>query len=102
MHVSLHRKKLEILQRITRHDINNQLSVIFGYLSFLEDGQILPCRPGRSCNGYGSCHVMIQRINRFTRDYQDLGIIAPVWQNLGDLMRAPGGRLTRRGWTSPS
>ena len=78
-------KKLEILSRITRHDINNQLSVIFSYLSFLEmDDPPLP--PREIVQRIRNATVMIQRINRFTRDYQDLGIIAPVWQNLGDLM----------------
>jgi PAS domain S-box-containing protein len=78
-------QKLEILSSITRHDINNQLTVIFGYLSFLEDADP-PMPPREIAQRIRGAVTTIQRINRFTKDYQDLGIIAPVWQNVGDLM----------------
>jgi len=78
-------KKLEILNSITRHDINNQLTVVFGYLSFLEE-EDSPLPPREIAQRIRGAATTIQRINRFSKDYQDLGIIAPVWQNVGDLM----------------
>jgi PAS domain S-box-containing protein len=77
--------KLEILSSITRHDINNQLTVIFGYLSFLED-ENPPLPPREIAQRIRGAATTIQRINRFSKDYQDLGINSPVWQNVGDLM----------------
>jgi PAS domain S-box-containing protein len=77
--------KLEILSSITRHDTNNQLTVIFGYLSILEDADP-PLLPREIAQRIRGAATTIQRINRFSKDYQDLGIIAPVWQNVGDLM----------------
>jgi PAS domain S-box-containing protein len=93
-------KKLEILSSITRHDINNQLTVVFGYLSFLEE-EDSPLPPREIALRIRGAATTIQRINRFSKDYQDLGIIAPVWQNVGDLMararqevHAPGPDIT--------
>jgi len=77
--------KLEILSSITRHDINNQLTVIFGYLSFLEE-ENSPLPPREIAQRIRGATTMIQRITRFTKEYQDLGIVSPVWQNVGDLM----------------
>ncbi|MGB8218967.1 MAG: PAS domain-containing sensor histidine kinase [Methanoregula sp.] len=77
--------KLEILNSITRHDIDNQLTVIFGYLSFLEDEKP-PLPPLEIAQRIHGAATTIQRINRFSKNYQDLGIIAPVWQNVGELM----------------
>jgi PAS domain S-box-containing protein len=77
--------KLEILNSITRHDIDNQLTVIFGYLAFLED-EHPPLPSHEIAQRIRGAATTIQRINRFSKDYQELGIIAPVWQNIGDLM----------------
>ena len=80
-------RKLNLMSSITRHDINNQLTVFSGYLSLMETDN-----PGlkkeeivRILKG---ANTKIQRILKFTRDYQDVGVKSPVWQNLGETIRS--------------
>ena len=73
-------KKLKLLSSITRHDINNQLTVLRGYLTILEKKQ-----PDPALNEYfEKLTTAAERISAmilFTREYEQIGIIAPVWQN---------------------
>jgi PAS domain S-box-containing protein len=80
-------RKLNLLSSITRHDINNQLTIFGGYLTLLETNspalkkdEIIRILLGAS--------TKIQRILKFTREYQDVGVKAPVWQVLGDTIRS--------------
>jgi PAS domain S-box-containing protein len=75
-------RKLNLLSSITRHDINNQLTIFSGYLTLLETNspalkkkEIIRILLGAS--------TKIQQILKFTREYQDVGVKAPVWQLLG-------------------
>jgi len=78
-------KKLTLLSGITRHDINNQLTVLRGYLTILEKKQSDP-----TLNDYflkistaaGRISAMIQ----FTREYECIGIKAPAWQDCRTLV----------------
>ncbi|MCK9580194.1 MAG: PAS domain S-box protein [Methanoregula sp.] len=74
-------RKLNLLSSITRHDIINQLMVLKGYLVLLRqktENPTLLDYIGRSEKAAGSIEHQIT----FTRDYQDLGVKAPVWQNV--------------------
>jgi len=80
-------KKLNLLSSITRHDINNQLSVLQEYLVILEKKQSDP-----SLNEYfQKTATAAQRISamiQFTKEYENIGVNAPVWQdcrNLADI-----------------
>jgi len=76
-------KKLHILSSITRHDINNQLSVITGYLSLIRSNE--STRPSEKYFSFmQQASDRIQRILAFTREYQEIGIQSKVWQNLGN------------------
>jgi PAS domain S-box-containing protein len=74
--------KLNLLSSITRHDINNQL---FSLKAFLELSKETLDNPGRM-----SEYILkeeraanaIESLIVFTKQYQDLGLNAPAWQNV--------------------
>lgn len=81
----LNRKLLSISSTI-RHDINNQLTILNGYLSLMESGT----------QGIGNGEIFrilegasekIERILKFTREYQDIGTKPPEWQVIGECVR---------------
>jgi PAS domain S-box-containing protein len=81
--LSLACQKMNLLSSITRHDILNQLTVLSGYLSLSEeytsDEKLLDFIKKES--------TAAERINQqiaFTKEYQDIGVHAPQWQNLHD------------------
>ena len=81
-------RKLNLLSSITRHDIINQLLVLKGYLVLLRqktDNPSLLEYIERSDKATQS----IERQIIFTRDYQEMGVKAPVWQNVGAVSSAP-------------
>jgi signal transduction histidine kinase len=78
-------KKLNLLSSITRHDINNQLTGLMGYLALLQKKQ-----PDPSFNNYFlKINASAQRISsmiQFTKTYENIGIKAPVWQDVRTLV----------------
>ena len=78
-------KKLTLLSSITRHDINNQLTVLIGYLELLEMKQ-----PDASFSTYFNnitgAAERIQAMIQFTKIYEGIGVNAPVWQNTRTLV----------------
>lgn len=78
-------RKLNLLSSITRHDILNQLLVLLGYLSlsrdYLEDReQLLDCIEKQE-----QAAKNIQNQITFTREYQNMGVQAPVWHSLQEV-----------------
>jgi len=73
--------KLVLLSDITRHDILNQMTIVSGYLHLFQDTVHDPSDMKRIEIMKNSLEVMRLQIE-FTRDYQDLGIAKPVWQNV--------------------
>jgi PAS domain S-box-containing protein len=74
-------RKLNLMSTITRHDINNQLTILTGYISLLEQGS--------GARGTDEIFRVIRassarigRILQFTKEYQDVGVKTPVWQDL--------------------
>ena len=67
-------KKLTILSSITRHDINNQLTILMGYLTLLEQKQ-----PDPSQNEYfqkvNTAANRIAGMIRFTKEYEEIGCL---------------------------
>jgi len=74
-------KKLMLLSSITRHDINNQLTVILGYLTLMENQQ-----PDPVINDYYKKIITsanrISSMIRFTSEYEDIGTSDPTWQDI--------------------
>ncbi|MCX6699447.1 MAG: HAMP domain-containing sensor histidine kinase, partial [Methanomicrobiales archaeon] len=77
--------KLNLLSSITRHDINNQLTVQMGYLEILEDTQLDP-----SHNEYfqkvSTAAKRISAMIQFTKEYEEIGVHAPSWQEVHALV----------------
>ncbi|HEY3420933.1 MAG TPA: PAS domain S-box protein [Methanomassiliicoccales archaeon] len=78
-------KKLNLLSNITRHDINNQLIVLTGYLGLMESVQNASAAElylAKAQKAAERISAMIQ----FTKTYEDIGIHAPSWQNVHELV----------------
>lgn len=77
--------KLNLLSSITRHDLLNQITAMAIYLEFIQDavaeGDCATAEDelGRMTRSLDNAEQIIS----FTREYQDLGVQAPRWQNLG-------------------
>jgi PAS domain S-box-containing protein len=77
-------KKLNMLAEISRHDIRNKLTVLGGYLELLRDPP-----PKTQYSMYLSklrqTVITISENIEFSQLYENLGIAAPVWQNVHDV-----------------
>jgi len=77
--------KLGILTSITRHDIQNKLSGVFGYLDLLKGSLRDPQLIGYLDKAEASAEAIRHHID-FTRDYESLGGTAPVWQEVAPIL----------------
>ena len=73
-------QKLNLLTSITRHDINNQLTVLMGYLEILGDSKLDPSQ-NEYCSKVSTVAKHISAMIQFTREYEEIGVHAPVWQD---------------------
>jgi PAS domain S-box-containing protein len=73
--------KLVLLAGITRHDILNQMTALAAYLELVREKTRDPAESGH-LDTMGKILEVIRLQLEFTRDYQDLGVQAPVWQNI--------------------
>jgi len=78
--------KLNLLASITRHDILNQLTVLLGSLTLLLDDVHDPDVVHLLSRSRDAART-IERQILFTRDYQDIGMNAPRWFNVGETVR---------------
>jgi len=83
--LALANRKLNLLSHMTRHDILNQVHIVLSYLSLLEEYLFDP-EQEQILEKISRAVGFIQRHIEFTRQYQDLGIHSPRWQNMGDIM----------------
>jgi len=75
-------KKLLLMANITRHDILNQLSSLQGYLELAdmdrnENPDLAWSYVDKAAGVLGQTVSTV----KFTKEYQDIGIKSPVWQN---------------------
>jgi len=78
-------KKLNLLSSITRHDINNQLLVLNGFLKVLRKQAPDPALADfftRITNASSHISTMI----RFTKEYEQIGVNAPSWQGCRNIV----------------
>jgi PAS domain S-box-containing protein len=82
--IHLANKKLNLMNDITRHDILNTITGIFGLIDMAvasgNTGELASLLSQIKDEGR-----LIQRQITFTRDYQGVGVNAPVWQNVRDV-----------------
>jgi len=76
-------RKLILLSNITRHDILNQLTALSGYLDLAMQETKDATVTGYLNNMKISTDTIKLQIE-FTRDYQDIGVREPVWQDIRD------------------
>lgn len=89
-------KKMDLLSRITRHDILNQLAALQGYLDIAEDrnsdSEVADCvRKAKAASG------SIRRHLEFARDYQDMGTRRPQWIEVRTAFQRAASNLDLRG-----
>ncbi|MCX6698627.1 MAG: PAS domain S-box protein [Methanomicrobiales archaeon] len=90
-------RKLNLLSSITRHDINNQLLVLNGFLNLLQKKAMDPALEdffNRITKASSRISAMIQ----FTKEYEQIGVHAPAWQDCRTLVdtaarQAPLGKV---------
>jgi len=84
--LQLANRKLNTLSSITRHDILNQITAIVMYISLAEEMVKDPALL-EHLQKIEQSTQMIQKQIRFARDYQDIGLNAPQWQNVDITIR---------------
>lgn len=78
-------KKLNLLSSITSHDINNQLQVVNVLLELLHMKVPDPKLEDYFKKGTNAS-ARITAIIQFARTYENIGVNAPVWQNIHSLI----------------
>lgn len=85
--IQMANRKLSLLSRITRHDILNQVTALMFYLEMVKERADSPWlkdfiekmeRVGQN----------IQRQVAFTKEYEDIGVHAPTWQDMRKVLQA--------------
>lgn len=79
-------QKLNVFSHLTRKDLNNQMVVLNSYLDLLKDQQGEEVPRGSPLEGIETAVRQIQKIIEYTKDYQDMGVKPPMWQNLKNTM----------------
>jgi signal transduction histidine kinase len=80
--LSLANKKLNLLSGITRHDIGNQLLSLSGYLELSKESLDDPVATREFIAKEEKIAATLAHQIDFTKEYEDLGVNAPVWQNV--------------------
>jgi PAS domain S-box-containing protein len=89
-------RKLNLLSSITRHDITNQLYSLFGFMDLVGEYPLDP-ETRAYFNNQRIAAEAIQKQIGFTKDYEDIGVKAPQWQNVRQvIMNANGNHATTR------
>lgn len=92
-------KKLNLLSGMTRHDIRNQLMALKAYIQLSEDSLGDSTQMAEFIVAEAKIANTIERQINFTRDYEDMGVKSPVWQNIdalvsGAISELPTGKIT--------
>jgi PAS domain S-box-containing protein len=78
-------EKLNLLSSITRHDIRNRITVLFGILPLVKRMSSSPDMSEMLEMLEKAAYAIRDQIE-FTRDYQDMGVHAPEWRDAGELL----------------
>ena len=83
----LTRKKLNLMNNIVWHEIENKITSIRGYIEFskeiAENGEFRKCFEAEE-NLIKKIHELLQ----YTRDYQKIGAQPPCWVNVGNTIQS--------------
>jgi K+-sensing histidine kinase KdpD len=87
-------RKLNLLNSITRHDVRNQLSALYGYMSLVNESVKDP-QAQTYMDSLKKAAETVQQLIDFTKDYQEIGVKAPLWQNVRHvIINANGNHLS--------
>jgi len=75
-------KKLHLLSGITRHDIKNQLMALMAYLDLSRDGFGSLAQQADYIKKAQQIAGTIDRQINLTKDYEEIGVKMPSWQNV--------------------
>jgi PAS domain S-box-containing protein len=75
-------KKLHLLSSITRHDIRNQLMALMAFIELSKDAINKPEELADFLRKNQKIAETITEQITFTKEYEDLGIKAPLWQDV--------------------
>jgi PAS domain S-box-containing protein len=89
-------KKLNLLSSITRHDINNQLFSLKAFLELSKESLDNTAEVSEYLLKADRAANAIERQIVFTREYQNLGVNAPVWQDISVCLNLATGSLPMR------
>lgn len=81
--LALANKKINLLSSITRHDILNQIMALRFYIELLREEKD-PDSISETLLKMESLAAVIEHQANFTRDYQEMGIHAPAWQQVNE------------------
>ena len=81
--------QLKLLSSITRHDIQNQLTMLRGYLAVLEKDPLAPQYKEYSKKAEKAAESISGMI-QFSKEYDAIGVNIPVWQNIHTLVETAG------------
>jgi len=74
-------RKLNLMTSVTRHDINNQILALHAFIE-LSEAEIHDTKVLEYIRRAKAAARTIQRQIAFTKQYEDIGIRAPQWQDL--------------------
>ena len=96
--VRMANKKLNLLSSVTRHDVLNQLTALRGFLELAEEAPDAQARSQLIGKVVEAAERIHHQIN-FTRDYQEIGLGSPQWQDLDTTIRRAASTLDMQGIT---
>lgn len=74
-------RKLNLLSSVTRHDIKNQLTALLGYIGLIKHQAEDPALHALVEKEEEIAKKIVRQIE-FTRNYEELGVKSPVWQDV--------------------
>lgn len=84
-------KKINLMSNITRHDILNQVNVLSGYTELISETLPENTKNDPRIEKYlKNLNKSIETIHSqivFTKDYQELGVVSPIWQSVSNTAR---------------
>jgi len=89
--------KLNLLSGIIRHDVKNKLTALFINLELAAETP-RESSGAEYLNGIHESAEGIRTLIDFTQEYQDLGVAAPSWQNVGEALAGAGRQLDCSGF----
>jgi PAS domain S-box-containing protein len=92
-------RQLNLLSGITRHDILNQLLVLKGYLDLSQDVLDSPEKVSAFLKKGEDAALTIEELILFTKEYHDLGVKPPEWQDFTRCIAHAKSTLHLRGIT---